>query len=74
MYCCHCDPRLCCIFGIVGIVCSIIQLIIIICLTVTIYKLVCKKICIEPVHHPDGDYRWAIRKDGKPCKWLGKKK
>jgi len=26
------------------------------------------------MHHPDGDYHWAITKNGKTYKWLGKKK
>lgn len=72
MYCCNC--KICCIFGIVGIVCTIIQFIIICTLAIAIFNLICKRICIEPMHHPDGDYHWAITKNGKPCKWLWKKK
>jgi hypothetical protein len=73
MYC-HCNPTFFCILGIVGIVCVIIQFIIILCLAFALYNLIFKRICIEPVHHPDGDYCWAITKNGKPCKWLRKKK
>lgn len=71
MYCCDC--KLCCFFGLLGIICTIIQFIIICSLFCLIYNLIFKRICIEPVHHPDGDYRWAITKNGKPCKWFKKK-
>lgn len=74
MYCCCCDCKWCCVFGIIGLVCTVVQFIIICCLLFAIYQLVCKRIAIEPVHHPDGEYEWALTKNGKPYKWLGKHK
>lgn len=72
MYCCDCKCH--CFLGILGIFCTIIQFIIILSLIFIIYNLLCKKICIEPVRYCDDKYRWAITKNGKPCKWLCKKK
>ena len=68
MYCCNC--KMCLMFGIVGIICTIIQSVIICAVALTVLSLVCKRICIEPMHHPDGDYCWALTKNGKPCKWF----
>jgi hypothetical protein len=72
VYCCDC--KISCFLGLLGIICTILQFIIICSLLFLIYNLIFKKICIEPVHHPDGDYRWAITKNGKPYKWFKKKK
>lgn len=71
MYCCDC--KICCVFGVLGTICTIIQFIIICSLVLLIFNLIFKRICIEPVRHPDGDYHWAITKNGVPCKWFGKK-
>ena len=69
-YNCHYKIAACCLFGILGIICTIIQFIIISCLLITIYNLIFKRISIEPMHHPDGDYHWAITRNGKTIKWL----
>ena len=60
--------------GVVSFASTTIELIIILGVIFTLFNLLSKRLAIEPVHHPAGDYRWALTKNGHPLFWLFKKR
>lgn len=59
-------------WGSMGILFKVVLLFIIIGIIATLLNLFIWRIAIEHRRHLEGDFRWAITKNGEPVKWLQK--